>query len=296
MSDNKFVNRIPFEEIETIKSWDIPAVGSGGDTSSDRGKKRSQQGAAVESIEEVRPEDLKAVTAEQLQNVTLEAEKEGREKGYQDGLKQGFSDGEKQGAKNGEKKAYADTRVLLDEKTQAFKNMADALLDPVSMQDGELENVILDMAVHFTKHLLDRELSEDPSSLFKIVERAVNTLPTGAKNIRIYLHADDAELAHEAFEGSGRNWVFHVDSSLTRGGCRVESDQSLIDFSIEHRLKAMLEKVDFQGEVEPSEMTEIEDYQPSVEANKEELLPSPEGVPPSLNIDETGEDEDEINE
>src|SRR5690606_36898211 len=130
-----------------------------------------------------------------------------------------------------EQKAYSEIKTTLDDQKHRFLTIADALLDPMNTQDTKLENLVLDMAVHLAKHLLSRELTEDPSSLFHLVERAVGSLPAGAKNIRIYLHPDDVELAHEAFVHLGRNLNFYPDSTLSRGGCRVGTDQSLVDYS-----------------------------------------------------------------
>lgn len=256
MNDKKLANRIPFEDIESMKSWQMPSV-----SGKLINKKKEIQKKGKESIEEVRPEDLQAVTAEQLQKVAEEAENEGREKGYQEGIQQGFSEGEKQGLKNGEAKAYNDTKAILESKIETFQSMVNALLDPVDMQDAALENTIVDMVVNFTRHLINRELSQDPSGLFKIVEQVVGGLPTGANNIKIHLHPDDVELANEAFESSGKDWTFYADESLSRGGCRVETAQSLIDYSIEHRIKTMLERVDFQGDVDELDY-QAPDYRP----------------------------------
>ncbi len=260
MSPKKLVNRIPHEDIKTLESWSLPSV-SGRKPSSSKTAKKS---TGKESIEEIRPEDLKPITAEQLQKVTQDAENEGREKGYQEGLQQGFSEGEKNGEKNGETRAYKQTKALLDQKKQSFQQITAALLDPVAMQDKALENLVLDMAVNLAKHLIGREISSDASCLFELVEKAVDGLPTGAKNIRIYLQPDDAVIAQEAFENAGKNWHFHADATLSRGGCRIESDESLIDYSVEKRIAQMLETVHYQGDVALGSMSAVKDHQPAL--------------------------------
>lgn len=269
---DKLANRIPFEDIETVQVWTLPSLSDGKTRVVPTGKKQQEKEekakqeqekkAAEEIIEEITEPTIRPLTAEQLAEITEQAEREGREHGYQEGFQQGFAEGEKKGLQQGEQKAYAETKAALEEQTCRFQQIADALLEPLATQGAKLENVILDMAVNIARHLLNRELIEDPSALFHLVERAVNALPAGAKNIRVYLNPDDVELAHEAFANSGCNWTFYPDSKMGRGGCRVETDQSLVDYSVERRLQQMLDQVNLLGELTAEEETPIADYTP----------------------------------
>jgi flagellar assembly protein FliH len=266
MTDNKFVNRIPFEQIDQAKTWSLPSLGAGKVVPSVKKRGGSDdKNSGKEIIEDVPNAPIKPFTADQLQQIAAQAELEGRERGYQEGLQKGYAEGEKKGLQKGEQKAYSEIKTALEDQKQRFQTIADALLDPMKTQDASLENMVLDMAVHLAKHLLNRELTEDPSSLFHLVERAVGSLPAGAKNIRIYLHPDDVELGHEAFALLGRNWSFYPDVQLSRGGCRLETDQSLVDYSVEQRLRAMLEQANFLGDLAAGEIIPIAHYEPPAE-------------------------------
>lgn len=304
MTENNHGNRIPFEDIDSSTAWTFPSWDDGAKVVSSVKKKKPEQAKTDnERIEDVEGHSMQPITAQQLQQMTEEAEREGREHGYKEGYEQGFSEGEEKGRKLGEQKAYAEVKQSLDERSERFRQLIEALMDPVAMQDNGLENLVLDMAVHFAKHLINRELTEDPSSLFHVVQRAAASLPAGAQNIRIYLHADDVELAHEAFSGTGRDWTFYSDAQLTRGGCRVESNQSLIDYSIEKRLQQMLEEVTFQGEIEPESLPPVADYRPADDehspdaaenvSDEESLLKQPTAMPESTaDVDDAGVDND----
>lgn len=266
MNESKPVNRIPFEEISSSAAWDFPSWDEGAKVIPSVKKKSAEaeksEHERVEDIEEPEQQDIKPITAAQLQQISEEAEREGREHGYKQGYEQGFSEGEKKGLKLGEQKAYSEVKQRLDEEKERFAQLADALLDPVAMQDGELENLVLDMAVHLAKHLLGQELSADPSRLYHIVKHAAASLPAGAQNIRVYVHPDDVAPAQEASAKSGREWAFYPDAALGRGGCRIESSQSLIDFSVEQRLQQMLEEVRFRGDIDPADVAPVADYRP----------------------------------
>lgn len=292
MTDNKLVNRIPFEEIETAKVWTLPSLSNGKtkvvpSVKKQNAREETAKKAGQEIIEEISQPALKPLTAEQLQQITEQAEKEGREHGYQEGLQKGLAEGEKKGLLKGEQKAYGETKAALEDQTRRFQQIADALLQPLVTQSTKLENIILDMAVNIARHLLSRELTEDPSSLFHLVERAVNVLPAGAKNIRIYLNPDDVELAHEAFANMGRNWTFFSDAKMARGGCRVETDQSLVDYSVEQRLKQMLEQVNLLGELAEEEETPIADYTPPAPITQAQTFDTPEESEPAADLGQT---------
>lgn len=283
MTDNKFVNRIPFEEIEAAKVWSLPALSSGKVVPSvkkpsprEENKAREEKKPDTEIIEEIAEPKIKPLTAEQLQQIATQAEEEGRERGYQEGLQEGFAEGETNGLAKGEQKAYSETKAALEDQKQRFQQIADALLDPLATQDSRLENIVLDMAVHLAKHLLNRELTEDPSSLFHLVERAVNALPAGAKNIRIFLHPNDVELAQETFANLGRNWTFFADAKMSRGGCRLETDQSLVDYSVEQRLQQLFDQANFLGDLDSGEEIPVADYTPPPSAVAEPPRLAPE--------------------
>lgn len=294
MTDNKFVNRIPFEEIDSARVWSLPALNNGKVVPSvKKPSPREEKKAGTEIIEEVAEPKIKPLTAEQLQQIAAQAEEEGRERGYQEGLQKGYAEGEKKGLAKGEQKAYSETKAGLEDQKKRFQQIADALLDPLATQDSRLENIVLDMVVHLAKHLLNRELTEDPSSLFQLVERAVGTLPAGAKNIRIFLHPDDVELAHEAFAHLGRNWAFYADAKMSRGGVRLETDQSLVDYSVEQRLRQMLEQANFLGDLDTSEEIPVADYTPPTPVS-ESSLTIPDESDASIDFDVAADDHDHV--
>lgn len=280
MNENKLINRIPFEEIESVDIWAFPSWDNAS-TVVPSVKKNQAESVSTETIEDVETHNVVPLTAEQLQKITEEAAEEARQQGYQEGFKQGMAQGEEAGHKQGEKTAYAEHKEELQEKIRIFAELSSALMDPIAMQDHALEDWIMDTAVQLAKHLINRELTEDPSALFHIVQRAVASLPAGAKNIRVFLHPDDVELAHEAFSDSGEQWSFRADPQLSRGGCRVVSDTSLVDYSVETRLEKMLDEANFRGEVDDMP-DEIPSYAPQHDDDEGDEGDEGEG-----NVDET---------
>lgn len=281
----KLGNRIPFEQIEQFSAWTIPVIEeaeklipSAQKEAKDAAKSAQQQEPETEALSadesetlEDYEEEIKPLTAEQLQEITEAAEKEGREHGYGEGYKKGFSEGEKKGQSLGEKKAYKECKQKLEDEQARFAQISEALFEPLNMQEAALENIVVEMAVQFAQHLLNKELNEDPSSLFNLVQTAVDSLPAGEKNIRVFVCPDDLELVHEAFSSRGESWQFVADQSLSRGGCRVQSEHSLVDYSVAQRIASIIEQAGLSSELADEDIEAPADYRPSETGQKSKL-------------------------
>ena len=62
----------------------------------------------------------------------------------------------------------------------------------------------------------------------------------GAGNLRIHVNPQDFELVKALRERHEESWKIVEDASLQPGGCRVESQNSLVDATVETRLKQAL--------------------------------------------------------
>lgn len=194
--------------------------------------------------------------------MAAEAKEEGFAEGRAEGLQSGHTEGYNKGFDAGSKKAYQETLTSIENERARLASIAEELLLPMQKQQQDLEQIVVDIAVNMAKKILQAEISTDPSLLFALVNRAINELPVGAKNIHVSLNQQDAELmAGLAEETAGiKEWPIHIDNSLTSGGCRVTSDESLIDFDVSTRLAKY-----FDEARESVEDEDDEDYPPMIE-------------------------------
>lgn len=260
MSDpNKPVNRIPFETLGKVTAWHLPSLDDAKTvpTAQREAARRQKPG---ETVEEVAQAPVKPMTADDLQKIAAQAEQEGREHGYQQGYERGHHEGRRLGLETGQKKAYEEHSSLLQEQTARFKAICDALMDPLASQDQQLENTLVEMSIQIARHLINQAIDKDPAIIFNAVERAVESLPVGTENIQVFLHPDDLTLIHEHFPPAQVHWSLRDDGRLQRGGCKLVSQRSLVDYSIEHRLEQYLEQVREQGEPDQDDMVRVDDY------------------------------------
>lgn len=245
MTDKTLPSRIPAEQLGDVRAWNVPPVNDTGRVLSSTQKearetreKLLQQGR--EKIENVEmPVQKKAgMTAHEMQSIFDSAEKDGFKQGHAAGLEKGQADGYEAGRQQG----LMEMRAQLVAEQQRFQKLTQALLDPVKAQDNDLENMLLDIICSLTQSVVQRELVTDSSQILDLVKSAVDALPVGSKNIRIALNPDDLAAIEAYAEEQQLDWKFFGDNQLLPGGCRVETPESRVDFSVSSRLQTVLEQ------------------------------------------------------
>ncbi len=243
MSDNKKpVNRIPAAEAGRWQSWALPDVANAERRVSSIEQQARQRGGRrkgerVEDVSLDQIQNFSGLTAEQLHSIVQQAEKEGFDKGYQDGLQQGRDEGHKAGQQQG----LSEMRSQLMADQKRFKDLAQALLSPVEQQDQRLEKLLLTMVERLTRAVVRRELETGREDIRALVRRAVAALPTGPGHLRIFLNAEDLERV-ASYSREQSEWQFIADAEMAPGGVRVETGDSVVDDSVERRLREVIER------------------------------------------------------
>lgn len=131
-------------------------------------------------------------------------------------------------------------------RAQAQGERLDGLLEQLARPFRELdecvEKQLVQLAMIVARNVIRRELKTDPSHVIGAVREALKVLPVAARDVRVKLHPEDAALVRKFLkpvEGE-RAWNIEEDQLVTRGGCRVETEFSHVDASIESRLSALL--------------------------------------------------------
>lgn len=160
-------------------------------------------------------------SAEEIERIRREAREEAYARGHKEGLERGMAEAREQA------KRLADA--------------LDVLSRPLFELDERVIEEIVTLALTVARQLVRRELRSDPAQIVGVVQQAVAALPVAAQRVRVSLHPEDAATVREvlgAEQGAG-GWEIIEDPTLTRGGCRVETEHSRIDASVEKRLTAI---------------------------------------------------------
>jgi len=174
-------------------------------------------------------EKQRRITAESIEVL----QKQAFEEGYSQGMNKGLKDGE----------------AIIRERIQRLDGIVNFLQKPLAELDESVTEQLTQLSISIAKMLIRRELKTDPGQIVAVVKETISALPAGMQNISILMNPDDATLLREAMtlsEGE-RSWNIVEDPLLSKGGCKVTTDYSEVDASVEARLAAIIARM-FGGE------------------------------------------------
>ncbi len=167
-------------------------------------------------------EAQRPVTARQLEEIQAQARQEGFELGRKEGREAGTQE--------------------FVERIQRLEQLITALDQPFEMLDASVEQQLAQLAMIVARQLVRRELRTEPEQVIGVVRDALAALPVSARHVRLSLHPEDAALVREALslqQGEASIQVVE-DPVQARGGCRVLTESSQIDATVESRLNAII--------------------------------------------------------
>ena len=162
------------------------------------------------------------LTANQMEHVQKQAYDEGFARGQADGLRE----------------AGTQTSAQLAH----LSSILDSIAAPLKELDERAEQELVMLAMNAARLIVRRELKSDPAQVLAAVREAMAALPAAARNVRLHLHPEDAVLVREHMKLNEEDhaWKVVEDPLLARGGCKVLTDTSQIDASVDARLTAIL--------------------------------------------------------
>ncbi|BCO31069.1 flagellar assembly protein FliH [Thiohalobacter sp. COW1] len=194
---------IPSEQLQGIEGWSLPDV----------------------SDPQAREDAGTPMTARQLEELQREAQAEGFEQGRREGLAAG----------------QKEIRARVHE----LGHLMQTLARPLEQLDETVEHQLVDLVVLIARQLIRRELRTEPGEILAVIREAMALLPLAATNVRLHLHPEDAELVRSnlSLSSEEQTWRVVEDPVIARGGCKVMSDTSQIDATLENRINAVIARL-----------------------------------------------------
>jgi flagellar assembly protein FliH len=236
---------ISAENASNATSWILPPVSDSGKilSSAEKEARERREKLLRQSKEKIEDLDVKinakaGISAKEMQAMYDTVEKDG----FSQGKDAGFQQGKAEGYEAGHQQGLIEMQAQLAIEKQKYLQKINALMDPIRAQDDDLENMLLDVICTLTQTVLERELTLDSSQILALVKKSIAALPVGSKNIRIYLHANDVKELEPYVAEHQLDWVLNVDSDMLPGGCRIETPESRVDYSVSMRLRNVLQQ------------------------------------------------------
>ncbi len=201
---------LPSEDAQGLPSWKVPQVGSSDGT--------HQHGISVPP------------TAAELDEIQRLA----REEGFKLGKKEGYEVGHKEGSQAAQKRVQSCVKQI--------EALLSSLNEPFKILDDEVEQEMVTLIISMVRQLVRREVRSDPNQIIGVVREALAILPVASRNVQLILHPDDAVLIREiyALSESDLGWRILEDPVMSAGGCRIVTETSQVDASLESRLANLI--------------------------------------------------------
>ncbi len=195
------------KDTSAYERWELPVVGEG----------QSRAGP---------------VTAAEIESIQKQAYVEGHENGYRDGHAEGRGAGESE-----VRQQAAELQTLIQTLDTPFADLDEQVIEQTAQ-----------LAMAVARQIIRRELHTDPGQVVAVVRDALKALPVMARHIRVFLHPDDAVLVRDALslqdkDDDSQTWKVIEEPLLSRGGCKITSENSTIDASVEMRLQRVITEI-----------------------------------------------------
>ena len=211
------------EELAQYQRWQVPNIDN----------------VTVEDIdEEQEPKGLLSV--EEIEAIQKQAHHEG----YQAGLEQGKQEGLKLGQEEGYQAGYSAGEADMASHLHRLNDILSVLQAPLAIVDDELEQSVMALVKLLAKRVIQTELKLSPEHIMQVIRSSMALLPINNRQLTVFLHPEDMALvkADEQFASDNTDWSWQIDTSLSRGGCRISTLNTDIDASVEQQIAKAIEQ------------------------------------------------------
>lgn len=172
-------------------------------------------------------------TAEEIEQIQQQAHDDGlaagREEGLESGRKEGYEAGFQEGYGKGQEQALAEVARL--------EQLTAALDEALARFDQEMGEDILGLSIAIARQVTRNALNFRPEALLPVIREAIASLPQPNHHAQLILHPDDAALVRPLMEKelSHSHCRIVEDEQIERGGCRVKTEASDVDATLQGR-------------------------------------------------------------
>lgn len=170
------------------------------------------------------PETFPLPTAEDIERIHNEAHEAGFRAGYEQGAAQARAEAER------------------------LEGLMHSLTQSLQVFDQQVADQLLGLGLEIARQVTRSAIKVKPELLLTVVREALAALPVTHGHPSLTLHPQDAALLRQQMgdQISHGGWRLLEDSSMERGGCRIQAGASDIDATLATRWQRVLEAIGTQ--------------------------------------------------
>lgn len=213
-------------ELKTLGLWEVA----------------QQFGEKKKALQKEKP----ALTVDKIQQVQQqaydEASSQGQKKGFEQGRDRGYQEGFEQGLVDGEKQAAQENLQKSNNQAEQWCALLSSLSEPFQQLDERVEKELVHLVIMIASQVIRREIKIDSGQIIAIIREAIHALPSTGQKITIQMHPEDTKLVRAilALDALETTWTLVDEPLMSRGGCKVLTDVSEIDVTVENRLAVIV--------------------------------------------------------
>ena len=157
----------------------------------------------------------------------------GSQSTYEEKLKNGYEDGLKQ------------AQQTLIEYQQTFEEIFSNFDNALKIIDEDIIQSITQLSVSISKQIIRRELQINSEQVVSVVREAIKLLPLEKGRFIINLNPSDITVMQQVFNQDNIEHSYSLveDPSIQRGGCKLATDDSIIDATIDSQIAQIAAKL-----------------------------------------------------
>jgi flagellar biosynthesis/type III secretory pathway protein FliH len=144
--------------------------------------------------------------------------------------------------------------AAIEEANRTLKRAAGLLVSTAEALDAarlgvvrELEDSVYLLGLAVARHLIQREVSADPTIVRDLVHKGLEAFPVGSR-VEIHLHPDDLAALRSQVElpgtdGRAAEIMWSSDPAIERGGCTLETPHRVVDGRIDLALSDLYHRM-----------------------------------------------------
>jgi len=176
-------------------------------------------------------------TADEIEQIQQRAHEQGMQAGHQEGREAGYQEGLAAGREEGYAGGYAQGHEQSQAELEKIKQLANSLDAALVEFESQLGEDVLKLSLAVARQLIRNALHFRPEALLVVVRDAIASLPQSGQHPQLVLHPEDATLVRSLMEEELAQFHCRIveDRHLERGGCRIRTDSSEVDATLESR-------------------------------------------------------------
>lgn len=124
------------------------------------------------------------------------------------------------------------------------RNLLEQLTEPMEMIDEQVRQQLVALSIAIAKQLVKAELKHNTDHVLMLVDQALSALPDSPSKIYVHLNVQDAAEIRKQLQSAKDkpSWSIVEDPALQPGGCKVFTESSSVDLTVDAQLARIAAK------------------------------------------------------